>query len=64
MFCYSKNQKKYLLILSKIRHSVEVFQVFFSKCKLALLFFNLQSFIFVVAKSQNISINLKLNKKW
>jgi hypothetical protein len=52
------------LFLSKTGHSVDDFINFFSKCKLSLLFFNLQSHIFALVKSQNISINLKLNKKW
>ena len=40
------------------------FANFFSNCKLSLLFFNFQSSIFADAKSQKVSINLKLNKKW
>jgi len=62
---FQDHDKPKLHIFSiKINQTDEYFLNFFSICQFELLFFNFQSSIFAGAKSQKVSINLKLNKKW
>lgn len=48
--------------MSDLHQIVAYFLNFFPKCKLKLLFINLQSFIFAEIKTKKVSTNLKLNK--